>query len=136
MAHSLTSAPWYSSVALKRSPTTFLSTHQTANEVVKAHTKSVIIPINWPKNVVPSALSGTTIKPKIPTQPCTEIDPTGSSIVILYKPTIDSTTMTPETKPIQVANKGVGVSGLAVMATKPAKAPLRIIVRSALRNLR
>ena len=45
---------------------------------------------------------------------------------------IEKTTKTPPTAPINVATTGVGVSGPAVMATKPAKAPFKIIVKSAL----
>src|SRR3989338_1056671 len=60
--------------------------------------------------------------------------PTGSSSFSLSKPRIENTTSTPPTPPIRVACRAVGVSGSAVIATRPARAPLRAMVRSALTN--
>ena len=77
---------------------------------------------------------GTAIRPHIPTTPCTEMAPTGSSTRSLSMVTMAKTTITPPMAPIMVASKGEGVSGSAVMATRPARAPLRAIVRSALPN--
>ena len=48
--------------------------------------------------------------------------------------TIDITTITPPTAPIKAAAKALGVSGPAVIATRPAKAPFKVIVKSALPN--
>ena len=72
----------------------------------------------------------------MPTTPCTEIAPTGSSILSLSSVTIDATTSNPPTPPISVAASGDGVSGSAVIATSPARAPFSAIVRSALPNQR
>ena len=48
--------------------------------------------------------------------------------------TIEITTITPPTAPIKLATRTLGVSGPAVMATRPARAPLSVIVKSALPN--
>ena len=58
--------------------------------------------------------------------------PTGSSIFNLSKATILKTTITPPMAPINVDSKGVGSAGSAVIATSPASAPFRHIVRSVL----
>jgi len=44
------------------------------------------------------------------------------------------TTSTPPIAPIPVASRGVGVKGSAVIATKPANAPFKVIDKSALPN--
>ena len=45
-----------------------------------------------------------------------------------------NTTITPPIAPINVDNRGVGSAGSAVIATSPASAPFRHIVRSVLPN--
>ena len=70
----------------------------------------------------------------MPTTPCTDIAPTGSSILSLSSITIEPTTNSPPTAPISVAVIGSGANGSAVMATSPASAPFSAIVRSALPN--
>ena len=77
---------------------------------------------------------GTANRPHIPTTPCTEMAPTGSSTLSLSSDTIDNTTSRPPTAPIRVAPIGVGASGSAVIETRPASAPFSAMVRSALPN--
>ena len=48
--------------------------------------------------------------------------------------TIEATTNNPPTTPINVASSAVGVEGSAVIATSPANAPFKAIVKSALPN--
>ena len=76
--------------------------------------------------------NGTHINPRNPATPCTEIAPTGSSILMRSKPTIENITTAPATKPMTPAINSDGDNGSAVMATKPARIPLSTIVRSAL----
>ena len=56
--------------------------------------------------------------------------PTTSSIFKRSRSGTAKTTMTPPTAPIRVAETSEGVSGSAVMDTKPAKAPFKIMVKS------
>ena len=70
--------------------------------------------------------------PQIPTVPCADMAPTGSSILNLESNVItEKYTMIPPINPINVARPPVGVSGAAVMATRPAIAPLIAMVTSA-----
>ena len=83
-----------------------------------------------------SELIVTANRPQIPTTPWTDIAPTGSSIRSLSKKETDNTTIAPPMAPIRVAIPPVADSGSAVIATRPANAPLTAIVRSALPNSR
>ncbi len=97
-------------------------------------TKMVAAPMICAEKLASEFVKGTASRPQRPTTPCTEIAPTGSSILTLSIKTIENTTITPPTAPIMVAINGVGVSGPAVIATRPAKAPFKIMVKSALPN--
>ena len=73
--------------------------------------------------------------PQAPQTPCTEMAPTGSSILILSKKSTESTTMTPPAAPMMTALSGVTEAQGAVMATSPAKAPFKLMPISGLPNL-
>src|SRR3990172_13005342 len=62
------------------------------------------------------------------------MQPTGSSILILSKNRTESTTSTPATSPMTSELGTLTKAHGAVIATRPARAPLRIIVRSGLPN--
>ena len=68
--------------------------------------------------------------PHTPLTKWTESAPTGSSILILSKNSTANTTSTPATKPITAPAPMVTNAHGAVIATKPARQPLRIIERS------
>ena len=72
----------------------------------------------------------TASNPQIPQVPWAEIAPTGSSIFILSRVTIENTTISPPIIPMIVARPGVGARGSAVIETKPPIAPFKAIVRS------
>ena len=69
--------------------------------------------------------------PQMPQVPCTEMAPTGSSILTLSKARTEKTTITPPTRPMTKAKTGVTVPTGAVMDTRPASAPLPAIATSA-----
>ncbi len=63
--------------------------------------------------------------PQAPQTPWTEIAPTGSSIAIRSKNRIEKTTRMPAANPVTIAQVGAITSHPAVIATRPARAPLR-----------
>src|SRR5690625_2651811 len=132
--HSTKSTPLYSSSSVTRRPIIILNSPQTMKLVTNTHTNRVTAPMICAKKLASELVNGTANSPQIPTTPCTEIAPTGSSIFTLSIKTIENTTRAPPTAPIMVATNGVGVSGPAVIATRPATAPFRIIVKSAFPN--
>ncbi len=73
--------------------------------------------------------------PQAPQTPCTEMAPTGSSIRILSKNSTEKTTSTPAMAPMMMALPGVTLAHRLVMATSPARAPLRLMPISGLPNL-
>src|SRR5690606_32840286 len=75
---------------------------------------------NCAPKVASALVAGTIRQPQIPTTPCTEMAPTGSSIFRRSRPRMLNTTRTPPTAPISTACSALGVSGSAVMATRPA----------------
>src|SRR5687768_12491022 len=72
--------------------------------------------------------------PKAPQTPCTEMAPTGSSMRILSKNSTAPTTKAPPHKPIIKLDTGETHAQEAVMATKPASAPLSVIETSGFLN--
>src|SRR3989338_2949584 len=68
--------------------------------------------------------------PQIPFTKCTERAPTGSSILILSKDRTEKTTKTPAIAPIVIELKGLTKAQGAVIATRPAKAPLIVMDKS------
>ena len=124
--HSEISAPSSSSSLVTRIPITVLRANQTTPEATNTQTKIVTAPTNCPVNVTSLFVSGTAKRPHKPTTPWTDIAPTGSSILSLRSnQTIERTTRIPPTAPIRVATNTLGVSGPAVIATSPAKAPFK-----------
>jgi len=73
--------------------------------------------------------------PQAPLTPCTETAPTGSSTLMWSKNSTEKTTRTPATAPIMIALKGVTVAQGLVMATRPARAPFRLMPASGFLNL-
>ena len=63
----------------------------------------------------------------MPQTPCTEMAPTGSSILIRSKKTIAITTMKPATRPMTIAAKLLTLAVPAVIPTSPASAPLSVM---------
>ena len=134
MPHSPISRPSYSSSSLTRIPMLSLSAYQTSRLAAKTQANIVAAPIIWPLKLESPLVIGTSSKPNRPMTPCTEIAPTGSSIFRRSIPTILNTTMIPAIRPNNVACSAVGVDGSAVMATNPASAPFKAMVRSAFPN--
>ena len=67
------------------------------------------------------------IVPKAPQTPCTEMAPTGSSILsTLSKNETENTSKTPARKPTTIAPAGLITFVPAVIATSPARAPLSV----------
>ena len=108
--------------------------NQATRLVPNTQPKITSVPTSWPMNVASGSDRSTAKIPKIPTVPCTEIAPTGSSILSLSRPMMLNTTSAPPIAPMIVASSGLGSAGSAVIATRPASAPLSAIVRSALPN--
>src|ERR687891_1603979 len=70
--------------------------------------------------------------PQVPQTPCTEMAPTGSSILILSKNITEPTTIAPAIAPMRTATDVVTVPQGAVIATRPASRPLAVIETSGL----
>ena len=100
------------------------------SEKLKTHTDKV--PTNCVPKDVSLLLNGTTNVPKIPANMCTGIAPTTSSIPKLSNILVPKYIIKAPIEPITSAKPGVGVSGSAVIATRPAKAPLSIMMISVL----
>ena len=88
------------------------------------------IEVSWTEKLAALLVKQTARVPQIPAKRCTGMAPTTSSIFKRSNRGTAKTTMTPPTAPIRVAETREGVSGSAVMDTKPAKAPFKIMVRS------
>ncbi len=104
---------------------------QTMSDMTKVQTKIARVPSSWPMNVASPLDRSTAKRPQIPHTPWTEIAPTGSSILIRSKATIENTTNTPPIAPIKTDKPGAGLKGSAVIDTSPASAPFNAMVRSA-----
>src|SRR5210317_107306 len=128
------STPSYSSSSETLMPSVFFRMIQTTRLARKVQKKIEAIPTIWPTKEASPLLNNTASTPQIPTVPCTEMAPTGSSILKLSSITIEPTTSRPPTAPMSVADSGAGDNGSAVIATSPASAPLSAIVRSAFPN--
>ena len=90
------STPDSSSSSDTRIPIKAFSASQTNIEATNTHTKIVKAPTICPENETSALVNGTAKRPHKPTTPCTEIAPTGSSILSLRSSqTIDRTTITP-----------------------------------------
>ncbi|CSA65089.1 Uncharacterised protein [Vibrio cholerae] len=94
------SIPSISSSSETRIPIVALSTPQTTRLAPNTHAKITAAPSNCAPKVASALLSGTTIRPKKPHTPWTEIAPTGSSIFSLSRPIMLNTTREPDTAPI------------------------------------
>src|SRR5688500_6409072 len=70
--------------------------------------------------------------PNTPLTRCTDVAPTGSSILILSNPSTASTTSTPATAPMPTETAGVTNAQGAVIATRPARQPLIVMPMSGL----
>ena len=116
-------------------PSTCFRRNQTTKLTPNTHPKIVSAPIIWPAKDTSALVSGTSRSPSRPQVPCTEIAPTGSSILTLSRKTIENTTNTPPAAPKSVASSAVGVEGSAVIATRPASAPFSNMVKSARPNM-
>src|SRR6056297_3695549 len=116
-------------------PNTALITAQTTKEATKVQARIVPRPASCASSVASSLESTTANSPHMPTTPCTEIAPTGSSILSVSSPMIEKTTSTPPIAPTIVASTGLGASGSAVIATRPASAPFSAMVRSDFPNI-
>src|SRR5918994_4179663 len=70
--------------------------------------------------------------PQVPQTPCTEMAPTGSSILTRSKNATEPTTITPAMAPMSTATDVVTAAHGAVIATSPASRPLAVIETSGL----
>ena len=131
---SVTSDPTISSSSDILIPITALITDQTMSDTTKVHVKIARVPSNCPMKVASPLESRTAKIPQIPHTPCTEMAPTGSSILILSNATIEATTIAPPIAPMTTERPGAGLRGSAVIETRPASAPFNAMVRSDLPN--
>ncbi len=105
-------------------------TNQTTRLAAKAKMPTATMPTIWAPKLAPSLVSGTTSVPQMPATRWTGMAPTTSSIFSLSSSGTAKTTITPPMAPMTMARPGVGVSGSAVIDTRPASAPLSAMVRS------
>jgi hypothetical protein len=90
------------------------------------------MPVNCVTRLASGLVSTTAIVPQMPAKRCTGMAPTTSSIFILSRNGTANTTITPPMAPMRVAMPSDGVSGSAVIDTRPASAPFSTMVRSTL----
>src|SRR5688572_9131231 len=96
----------------------------------------------WPSRIAPLSVRGpirsavenrpTQIVPNTPLTRCTDVAPTGSSILILSKNMTANTTRTPAIEPMITEEPTVTNAQGAVMATRPARQPFSVMPRSGL----
>lgn len=75
----------YSSSAETRMPAVFPITNQTMKVVTNTHARIDTRPSNWAPSFASGFVKQTASRPHMPATPCTEIAPTGSSILNLVQ---------------------------------------------------
>ena len=88
----------------------------------------------WASNILSALNSPAARVPQAPFSPWTEIAPTGSSTPIRSITRTATTTKTPAIAPVRTAKAGVRLAQPAVIATRPARVPLRVMPTSGFPN--
>ena len=115
-------------------PIAILRTYQTIRLVMKVQAKIATMPITCAPKVASGSVKQAASSPQMPADPCTDMAPTGSSILSLSRKVMENTTRMPPTAPTNRDNSMLPDSGDAVIETSPARAPFNAMVRSALPN--
>ena len=133
MPSSALSRPRSSTSSLTRMPTVTLRPSQSAVLMVLTKAPTATMPMIWAIRSPPPKIPTASV-PQTPATKCTEIAPTTSSIRNLSSSGTNSTTSAPPMPPMTIASRWFCRSGPAVIATRPARAPLSAKVRSTFLN--
>jgi len=126
------SRPSASSSSLTRTPSVYFSVPKMIAAATIANATTLSVPTICALSVIVPVVSkmAQAMVPHTPQTRCTDMAPTGSSILILSKQMTAKYTNTPAIAPMMIEPPGLTISAPAVIATSPASTPLSAMERS------